>query len=513
MERGVTDEVTGRGLVTSRSTWATFALTFALVLGNAGVWCMPNITVQHAVSQNLTTNVLEDPHAHYMYLSYLEPALFGALGGRSLLAFMVYVAAVSLAFVGLFVGWFTWWHGKTVALGESKLLAAASFPVFMLPFYWLGMDGMTLLLMLAVLCSLPSRWSLIPAVMLGAQHFEQGLLGFLVLAGSLGLSWWGSRAAESTRQLKATLSAIAGVGLGRVLLGLWFRAIGLEIGGDRSDFFLSHTGSLFTSWTQNWALIGWSLLGCGWLLVLLRTKTLWPFMVCTGAALGATFLAADHTRVGVIMLFPSLFHWVLKNRDLWKSLTQTTVAAIIVLNLVVPVEFVWGPRTYGRIRPYDLAVSKQLAAGTAPEKIDWTLPFGEPAPDTGRHAFFAARELPGQVGVISGLERVARAPTDHAGLLSFGPYVELPAGRFIARITYSSGAGLHEKIGWTDMTSGVGQHAMLKTDLYGTASNPTVLAIPFTLTEPTRGLEVRVWFDGVMDLRLQSIDLRASDGP
>lgn len=138
--------------------WLVLLLCFMVVIGKTGLWPMPSLLPQFSVSQNLTHNVFSDPNAHYFYSTYLQPAFFYAIGGRSLGSYLVFVSATTVAFFLIFLLWFVRFHGKEIALTQLKIIPAVTFPVFMVPFYWLGMDGMTLLLILAIMINFHSKW-------------------------------------------------------------------------------------------------------------------------------------------------------------------------------------------------------------------------------------------------------------------------------------------------------------------------------------------------------------------
>jgi hypothetical protein len=55
-----------------------------------------------------------------------------------------------------------------------------------------------------------------------------------------------------------------------------------------------------------------------------------------------------------------------------------------------------------------------------------------------RHYLMAAHELPGDVGKVESLSRVAEAGRDASGYLSYGPYIKVPPGRYQVVISYSS---------------------------------------------------------------------------
>jgi hypothetical protein len=54
------------------------------------------------------------------------------------------------------------------------------------------------------------------------------------------------------------------------------------------------------------------------------------------------------------------------------------------------------------------------------------------------HTLIPASHLPGLIGHIEGTSRAASAPTDSAGMLNFGPYVNLKAGHYKLKLRFSA---------------------------------------------------------------------------
>lgn len=54
------------------------------------------------------------------------------------------------------------------------------------------------------------------------------------------------------------------------------------------------------------------------------------------------------------------------------------------------------------------------------------------------HYQMAAHELPGTVGRVESLSRIAEAGSDAPGYLTYGPYISVPAGRYQATISYTA---------------------------------------------------------------------------
>jgi hypothetical protein len=311
----------------------------AAVVVKSGVWVMPNIRAQFHVSQSLTGA------GNYLTTSYLQPAIFGVLGGRTLPAYIAYCSIVSLGFFVTFMVA----HARRQD-DPFRALGVVVFPVLSAPFYWLGVDGMTLLVMLATMLTMGSRWSWLFAALLSWQHFEQGIIAFTVLAITLAMT-------RQTRPLRHVAAILVALVLGKVALVIYFHAAGIVLANDRWDLMVTTLKETMTEWRSRWFLILWSLLGPGWLLVVARVRHTWPLLVAAGMVLVILVAVYDQTRVGVILLFPSLVYWITANRDLW---TRSWVAVLLLSHLAFPFAYLWGGVLCGSVRHYTV---RQLTRG------------------------------------------------------------------------------------------------------------------------------------------------------
>ncbi len=360
----------------SLGSWLVIMLAFVIVIGKTGFWPMPNLGAQFTVSQNLTHNPFPNPDGHYIFTNYLQPALFYILGGCKLVSYAIYASAITVAFFLLFLLWFIKFHGKGVALDQFKVLGAVTFPVFMVPFYWIGMDGMALLLMLVVMIRFSSRWAIVLGAVLAWQHFEQGIAAFALLAGTLIVHFLLFRNTASAIALKKTALVVLGLILGRILLFGWFHIAGIELSGDRLTLVQKYFDTFVAQWKTGWLYIVWSLLGVGWLVVISKIRHLWPLCVAAVFVFGFVAVTGDQTRIGSIILFPTLFYWVMMDKELWKELDLKWVMVPIVLYLILPVVYVWGGYPYGSLWKHDIVIIKQMIdGGFRASPFDWIRPF------------------------------------------------------------------------------------------------------------------------------------------
>lgn len=352
-----------------------------IVIANTGIWAMPNLAMQHMVSQSLIKVPFDDPNAHYIYTNYFQPLLFKLLGGKSLLAYAIYALSISTLFFLLFALWFIHYHGKEVALHQHKLLLAVTFPLFMIPFYWVGMDGMTLLLMLLILLSLNRTIVLLPAILLGIQHFEQGFAAFLLLAGTLSLSHLISKERQNLPLLKRLAIITLSILAGKLLLSFWFYFMDVGLMANRNTYLQNNLELFFSMFKSSLFTILYSLLGVGWIIVATNAKKLWPFLVAVAVVLSLTAIVGDQTRVGLIVLFPSLFFWVMMDKELWQQIKQNTTYSLVAIYLLLPVVVVWG-EPHGSLLKDDAKLLKHYKNNTFDiATFDWLAPFKQEIKD------------------------------------------------------------------------------------------------------------------------------------
>lgn len=350
---------------------------FVLVIGNSGVWFMPNLNLQFMVSQNLLKISFDDPNAHYIFFNYFEPLLYALMGGKSLTGYVVYTLLITALFLLIFIFWFVSYHGKNISLDQNKLFVAITFPVFMIPFYWIGMDGMTLLLILLVLININRvKIALLFSFMLGLQHFEQAFIGFAVLLGTLLTHYAVSRHKSSLDILKTVTFILLSIVSAKLMLMLFFHYMDVGLSGDRNSYLKNNIYLYFRMWKNSWPIILWTLFATGWLFVVLNLKKLWPLLVAVLITFLLTAIVGDQTRVGIIVLFPSLFYWVFMNKEIWSSLSQKAVVIIICSYLFMPIIVVWGEAHIGNLWKYDRTITQQVYnSGFQLEKLDLLMPF------------------------------------------------------------------------------------------------------------------------------------------
>jgi hypothetical protein len=107
-----------------------------------------------------------------------------------------------------------------------------------------------------------------------------------------------------------------------------------------------------------------------------------------------------------------------------------------------------------------------------------------------------------KVGQRDGTDLVS---TGKAGLLLYGPYAKLPAGRYVAR--FYGHCEADAKGGWVDACFGKGGTVLTKIEL-GDSFKPGVIAeLPFEIAKPVDDLEVRLWMPAKATVRVESLSI------
>lgn len=118
---------------------------------------------------------------------------------------------------------------------------------------------------------------------------------------------------------------------------------------------------------------------------------------------------------------------------------------------------------------------------------------------------YLASDLPSQVGTIIGYKRVAIKTKYNAGFLSFGPYIDLSSGTYKVTINYSSMSEIKQIVGWSDVYINKENKTFSHEILYGTNGMDKSIDLIIEIKKPVKGLETRVWFNGLSQISLANI--------
>lgn len=124
------------------------------------------------------------------------------------------------------------------------------------------------------------------------------------------------------------------------------------------------------------------------------------------------------------------------------------------------------------------------------------------------HFLWNGSDLPGLVGGVDGTSRVAASVSSPSGYLSYGPYIDLPAGKYRVVVDYSATI---QKAGSVDVV-GKGAHDALvelaRAELIAGRHLELVLSIDAAI--PVRAVEIRTLFSAG-ELTLHSVSMQLLD--
>ncbi|MCK8787911.1 hypothetical protein M0638_26505 [Roseomonas sp. NAR14] len=349
-------------------------LLFGVMLLRTGVWLMPNLDLGALVARNPFANPFPDPESHYLLGNWLGPFLAWTLRFHRPTFFFALHAAFGLAFTALFVA--LAFRRFPPREARVALILFAALPVSATAWFWIGPDGLTLLLLLAALALArrPPAVGLV-GVALGMQHFEQGCLA---AAGLLAATLLARRQGIATLcGPRAALALLAGVVLGKAGLHGILAWNGVAVRSGRLDWLAAHLGECLRQFLLHPHVVLWSVLGPGWLVALryadLGRRSL-PFFLPLGALLLLLPLAGDQTRVLAVVTFPLVaVFWLLDGSFLART-ARAEAAGLFVVWAVTPWSWAWGGTPRWSALPYDFALVLNRLFGwfaVPPNPLPW----------------------------------------------------------------------------------------------------------------------------------------------
>ena len=348
----------------------------ALSFFKAGVWYIPNLDSSWVISLNPVSNPFTDPLSDYLMWNWLSPFLTWRLGIHSEQSFLYFHLLFSIAFTCIFI--VRIWAQFQERDARTSLVIFAALPVSATAYFWIGMDSVTLLLMLLLLLVRRHAWIAMPiGVLLGMQHFEQGLVAFgaLVLASLLSLCL----KTRSEYSISWATASLAGVIFGKIVLLVIFSHYGIHVNTGRLYVLQSYSRQCLGEFYYRWQYILWSVCGVGWIAVakyIEQGKATAPFVISLCGLTLLLPLVQDQTRVLAIVSFPLLTTFLLLNLRFLESLHGRLTSAIFGLWVVIPYPWVWRGVPRVSISSYDIAYILHRLFGwfhVPPNQPQWPL--------------------------------------------------------------------------------------------------------------------------------------------
>jgi hypothetical protein len=340
-------------------TWTKFYSIFLTILVvKTGVWFIPNLEIYRQISINPFANpFVGNENAQYLVWSWLGPFIAWTL---KISSFGAFFALHALFLVAFFASSLRLIH-KNLPTREARISAAIfiTLPFSSTGLYWVGMDALTLLLMAQILVFRKNLVvSFILAVLLGMQHFEQGVVAVVILAIFEVLN---RRSTSEPHARKAFfhLCLILGLGIGRALLTLIFELNGMNLNSGRLYLYLNSFAGLADLFINNVQIIVWSTLAVGWFLLIALykgspTHSRNLLLASLMSALSA-ILVFDQTRVAAIVSFMFIATGLLLQDNLLKMLSNRLVTIYLGLWAIIPFTWVFGGVVKTSVIAFDVA--------------------------------------------------------------------------------------------------------------------------------------------------------------
>lgn len=333
--------------------WKLLAVLFVAMFFRTGLTFVAPALLP--IAQDPYRNPFSNPYEHYLFWSWLGPALAHHLGATTAVSFTLFHLAFSLAFTALVVRWlFTILDERRARVA---LLVFALVPVSAVSYYWVFTDSLTLFL-LACTLYFPRSWPVVLAlgVALGMQHFEQAFVG--ASAALFAILWARRRGARPRYDWPWALALLVGAIAGKLVLVALFRHLDIHVNSGRWWWLAKAWGIMLRRFLYSYHFALFSAFGAGWLVVLRwfrhRTPQLRPVAFALLGLLLLMPISDDPTRVYAIVTFPLLCVFILSDGDFLASLDRAAIGLLALLFLVVPFVFVWAGKPIVSAAAYDL---------------------------------------------------------------------------------------------------------------------------------------------------------------
>lgn len=323
---------------------------FLATLIHSGVWFMPNLSSSLTVAANpfATPELAED--GQYIFSSWLYHFLAYSLGADSPITLFIFGFLAAALFFFLTLDYIYRKVGLQFFLNAAVvfLLLPASFTAF----YWVGMDGLTLLLMICAIRAAELRTaSAFFGFCLGIQHFEMGFSAFALLLIASLLS-------KRKHEILSSFWILGSIAAGKIALELLFTYLNIEHKG-RSEWLAGHLPELLEATLFSFPQILWSMFGFTWLVIVLAFREARPklsFILPFALVVAFAFISADQTRTMAIVSFPLILSRIILNKDIYRKLPSFGLRTTVLLFVLSPIVWVWNGITYSSLIFYDLAI-------------------------------------------------------------------------------------------------------------------------------------------------------------
>ena len=325
---------------------------------------MPNYNSSLEIIRNPFVSPDLPEQAQYVYGSWLIHFVAHLLGVDTAVKFFTLNFLFTASFIGMLYALSRKYFddiGRNIGFGVLLLLPAVSSSLF-----WVGMDGLTLLLMTLSILSLLSKklvWFLVSCALLALQHFEMGSIGLGLLLISLVLK-------NCRVEAKWVTLALVCMVCTKVLFE-YLLALNSVNYYSRLDWVGERFQESFLMFSASFPIILWSGFGSLWLFLLVSGFTARPkafLVVPLVLALIPVALSFDQTRTFAILTFPLALFWLVSKQKWLVSDSSKLGARNLLVISMIPVAIVWEGVTRSTLLMFDvlLVIDRMLSLGIVP---------------------------------------------------------------------------------------------------------------------------------------------------
>ncbi len=345
-----------RSIYQSNRKWL-LAITFAISFAKTGIWYMPNFEMWSVMRLDPFHNPFGDPDAHYIFWNWLSPFFAWLVHIHNERSFLYF----HLLFSIIFTAGCTWYLFATLEEKEARtaFILFMVLPASATAYFWVGMDSVTLALMLLVLV-LRKRplLALMAGILLGMQHAEQGIFAFGAVLLAILISRRIATTATTTadRSLQWGVASLLGIILGKLILILIFRHYHIQVNSGRPYFLRRYFHVCAELFYYHFQYILWSVLGVMWIVIAKfaeRGKRSLPLLLSLLGCLLLLPIVSDETRVLAIVTFPLIATFVILDPEFLRSLNGRFVSWIFGIWVLVPWAWAFGGRPLVSVFPFD----------------------------------------------------------------------------------------------------------------------------------------------------------------
>lgn len=312
---------------------ADWIFTTPLPIITAAVITLPAVLygISGTVGVNTISRIAPDPmhptyKAHYLLGSPLGFWAQWALQVDSPDGYvLMHFAALIAAIIGSTLMLRHYWS-ETAA--RYMLIAWTLSPLSAIETGSLGQPDPSTIFAAAAIIAGPAGWCVVGGMLLGFNHFEQGVF-ITAFAGVLrpGRSW------------STAVAAISGLIAGKILLEWYHHAAGI-VGDARLD--MARSGGSWEPFARQAVAVTWSVYGLMWVAVLWAAREgARRFLIVTGVAMLPVLFTTDLTRVWALLTWPAvlaLCYWITE-RD--SPQVRRAALWLLVAAVVIPRANVW----------------------------------------------------------------------------------------------------------------------------------------------------------------------------